>query len=171
MRRKRAHGQATDPAVALLRQVPLFASVEEDDLTWFARAARVRRLGEGEPIVIEGSYGSTFFLLVSGSATVSVQGKPIRALNPGDTFGEVVAATRGRRTATVTTATEVEVQTWMSWDLRALFDGNGDLAWQLATRIASLVEAPEDRKSTRLNSSHSQISYAVFCLKKKKPSR
>src|SRR2546430_1074882 len=27
----------------------------------------------------------------------------------------------------------------------------------------------EDRKSTRLNSSHSQISYAVFCLKKKKP--
>jgi len=140
---KKRHEQATDPAVALLRQVPLFASVEEDDLTWFARAARLRRLGEGEPIVIEGSYGSTFFLLVSGSATVSVQGKPIRALNPGDTFGEVVAATRGRRTATVTTATEVEVQTWMSWDLRALFDGNGDLAWQLATRIASLVEAPD----------------------------
>src|SRR2546430_5429205 len=29
------------------------------------------------------------------------------------------------------------------------------------------AEALEDRKSTRLNSSHSQISYAVFCLKKK----
>src|SRR2546427_8132422 len=28
-----------------------------------------------------------------------------------------------------------------------------------------------DRKSTRLNSSHSQISYAVFCLKKKRPAR
>src|SRR3712207_7617824 len=27
--------------------------------------------------------------------------------------------------------------------------------------------APEDRKSTRLNSSHANISYAVFCLKKK----
>src|SRR2546430_10360607 len=41
--------------------------------------------------------------------------------------------------------------------------------------VEALVEAPEfdafdlsDRKSTRLNSSHSQISYAVFCLKKKK---
>src|SRR2546430_9278502 len=32
----------------------------------------------------------------------------------------------------------------------------------------SLVDAALDRKSTRLNSSHSQISYAVFCLKKKK---
>src|SRR3712207_8909777 len=29
----------------------------------------------------------------------------------------------------------------------------------------------EDRKSTRLNSSHANISYAVFCLKKKNPTR
>src|SRR2546427_9228322 len=41
-------------------------------------------------------------------------------------------------------------------------------------RIRQLPELCEcwskrDRKSTRLNSSHSQISYAVFCLKKKKP--
>src|SRR2546427_1101865 len=33
------------------------------------------------------------------------------------------------------------------------------------------ARAPRDRKSTRLNSSHSQISYAVFCLKKKKITR
>src|SRR2546421_9291783 len=31
------------------------------------------------------------------------------------------------------------------------------------------VPTERDRKSTRLNSSHDQISYAVFCLKKKKP--
>src|SRR2546430_11537920 len=30
------------------------------------------------------------------------------------------------------------------------------------------IQSERDRKSTRLNSSHSQISYAVFCLKKKK---
>src|SRR3712207_9221557 len=30
------------------------------------------------------------------------------------------------------------------------------------------LRAPRDRKSTRLNSSHANISYAVFCLKKKK---
>src|SRR2546427_8000615 len=33
---------------------------------------------------------------------------------------------------------------------------------------ADLLRSGLDRKSTRLNSSHSQISYAVFCLKKKK---
>src|SRR2546430_4104703 len=63
----------------------------------------------------------------------------------------------------------------------------GEDAWLLAGRHRRLVigrgtagavpyfalqmqDAPQlrDRKSTRLNSSHSQISYAVFCLKKKK---
>src|SRR2546430_12746619 len=43
----------------------------------------------------------------------------------------------------------------------------------IGQREASKTHAPApsralDRKSTRLNSSHSQISYAVFCLKKKK---
>src|SRR2546430_9534592 len=43
------------------------------------------------------------------------------------------------------------------------------LSWN-STDATELTIAPEvgDRKSTRLNSSHSQISYAVFCLKKKK---
>src|SRR4051794_41272843 len=34
--------------------------------------------------------------------------------------------------------------------------------------VGGLVPAQRDRKSTRLNSSHPSISYAVFCLKKKK---
>src|SRR5256886_11235564 len=34
--------------------------------------------------------------------------------------------------------------------------------------ISNFTKGKTDRKSTRLNSSHSQISYAVFCLKKKK---
>src|SRR2546421_4161400 len=43
-------------------------------------------------------------------------------------------------------------------------DGRGDYA-QTECRSADADET--DRKSTRLNSSHDQISYAVFCLKKK----
>src|SRR3712207_7286631 len=36
-------------------------------------------------------------------------------------------------------------------------------------RPGGRARRPADRKSTRLNSSHANISYAVFCLKKKKP--
>src|SRR2546427_5710807 len=62
--------------------------------------------------------------------------------------------------------------------------GTGSSNWQMGTRCRAGMEKPRrstpaasdkarlatDRKSTRLNSSHSQISYAVFCLKKKKQS-
>src|SRR6266496_3281269 len=49
--------------------------------------------------------------------------------------------------------------------------GKGDLANESGCRSGcrrANPTAPEDRKSTRLNSSHVEISYAVFCLKKKK---
>src|SRR5436309_7504827 len=48
--------------------------------------------------------------------------------------------------------------------LQSLPGTNG--GYKLA-RSANQITALEDRKSTRLNSSHVKISYAVFCLKKK----
>src|SRR2546430_10736775 len=51
----------------------------------------------------------------------------------------------------------MELHTRVLW--RTLSSGTGHYALSLADFT--------DRKSTRLNSSHSQISYAVFCLKKK----
>src|SRR5256886_8353207 len=43
--------------------------------------------------------------------------------------------------------------------------------WPNENKMSDARSAVRDRKSTRLNSSHSQISYAVFCLKKKKITR
>src|SRR5579871_6934060 len=40
-----------------------------------------------------------------------------------------------------------------------------------AEHVAAAADVAEDRKSTRLNSSHVESSYAVFCLKKKKQKR
>src|SRR5258708_8143170 len=44
----------------------------------------------------------------------------------------------------------------------------GNVYMQMRDELGTLYEDEEDRKSTRLNSSHQIISYAVFCLKKKK---
>src|SRR5437667_616675 len=52
-----------------------------------------------------------------------------------------------------------------SADLLDVLRRKDDRAARLANR---LHRVPEDRKSTRLNSSHITISYAVFCLKKKR---
>src|SRR2546427_3348678 len=45
---------------------------------------------------------------------------------------------------------------------------DGELSLPERAALARSGRLSSDRKSTRLNSSHSQISYAVFCLKKKK---
>src|SRR5688572_31803042 len=75
-----------------------------------------------------------------------------------------VISTRANTNARVTTFTTVLAQQKME-QLRSLtwgFDSMGLPLTDTSTNITA------DRKSTRLNSSHSQISYAVFCLKKKK---
>src|SRR5688572_31140735 len=61
-----------------------------------------------------------------------------------------------------------------SWgDKYPPYDLDDVIPTRIAEEMNELLLKPDivmegDRKSTRLNSSHSQISYAVFCLKKKK---
>src|SRR5690606_41485258 len=51
-------------------------------------------------------------------------------------------------------------------ELRQEMQSSSDVKRKKATKRLRVVEALRDRKSTRLNSSHVKISYAVFCLKK-----
>src|SRR5689334_1482095 len=53
-------------------------------------------------------------------------------------------------------------------EVRAAIAMKNKLPSELMTTLARDRDEGVDRKSTRLNSSHSSISYAVFCLKKKK---
>src|SRR3712207_8146477 len=52
--------------------------------------------------------------------------------------------------------------------LAAALAGLAEVLERLVRDEELLVRVPADRKSTRLNSSHANISYAVFCLNKKK---
>src|SRR6202012_6278670 len=49
--------------------------------------------------------------------------------------------------------------------------GDHDARREVEEHEVAREAVPSDRKSTRLNSSHTVISYAVFCLKKNKPRR
>src|SRR3712207_9250307 len=62
-------------------------------------------------------------------------------------------------------------------NLQGTFAGIGDVVqarlngWNLSVFEGNRRGPIKDRKSTRLNSSHANISYAVFCLKKKKKTK
>src|SRR5690554_7662651 len=51
--------------------------------------------------------------------------------------------------------------------INSLYVDDADTKKLTEAAICAMLEELEDRKSTRLNSSHVRISYAVFCLKKK----
>src|SRR5688500_20211051 len=59
---------------------------------------------------------------------------------------------------------EVDIARWLSVSASGRLDHHSEYGTFFSPRVSAL-----DRKSTRLNSSHLVISYAVFCLKKKKP--
>src|SRR5690606_5510336 len=69
---------------------------------------------------------------------------------------------------------EPDTRPFLNWalanDIRVLFPitrEDGLLDWTVGSPDGDVER--QDRKSTRLNSSHVKISYAVFCLKKKRP--
>src|SRR5688572_32721791 len=73
-----------------------------------------------------------------------------------------------RRAAPWRSASDVEQHGEAAQHIFIIFAEQGHEVRLGAHRVGhELIFVPEDRKSTRLNSSHSQISYAVFCLKKK----
>src|SRR3712207_7710393 len=74
------------------------------------------------------------------------------------------------------TALRARLPDWPGWQVFASARGTllqGDQEAEVARSLfLAAYERAQDRKSTRLNSSHANISYAVFCLKKKRrPSR
>src|SRR5437870_11061237 len=56
---------------------------------------------------------------------------------------------------------------WLNWDGAFLMGPRYLRFLEAVDRTGTIRAAGRDRKSTRLNSSHVAISYAVFCLKKK----
>src|SRR5438034_438876 len=99
-------------------------------------------------------------------------GEPVPvAKQPGDA---VVGGTRNQQGAFRFRATKIGADTALARIVAMVRDAQSSKA--PAQRLADLAGkylvivalAAGDRKSTRLNSSHTVISYAVFCLKKKK---
>ena len=80
-----------DADVPSLRALPLFAELEPDQAARVAAQASVREAAAGDDVVEQWSLGSEFFVILDGTASVSVDGQPARELEAGDFFGELRA--------------------------------------------------------------------------------
>jgi CRP/FNR family cyclic AMP-dependent transcriptional regulator len=130
-------------AVEALQRVPLLEGIERRELERLARLFRERSFPEGATVTIEGEPGIGFFVIVDGSAEVSVGGEMKGALGPGDSFGEMALIDEGPRTATVVAATDLRCLGLSAWDFRPFVEEHPSVAWTLLRALAQRVRLLE----------------------------
>ncbi|MET0201108.1 MAG: aminotransferase class I/II-fold pyridoxal phosphate-dependent enzyme [Gaiellaceae bacterium] len=74
-----------------LRELPIFAGLEPGQAAQVAARASLREIAAGEPVIEQWDLGAEFFVIVEGTATVTVDGQQARELGRGDFFGELRA--------------------------------------------------------------------------------
>ena len=87
----------------MLKTVPLFAHCNSKQIEFIATQVEDMDFSAGRVLCTEGHSGGDFFMLLTGGADVTRQGRPIAKIAPGDFFGEIAVVDGGPRTATVTT--------------------------------------------------------------------
>jgi CRP-like cAMP-binding protein len=86
-----------------LREIPLLEGISDRDVGVIARLFDDLDVDPGSHLITEGSFAHEFFIILSGSVEVSIDGTVVTTLGPGDFFGEVALMEHVRRTASVVT--------------------------------------------------------------------
>lgn len=100
---------AHDPKLQLIRNVELFRGCSEREYRHLGAAFDQLDLPAGEVLIHQGRHGAEAFVLVRGTAEVSIAGERIAMLGAGSVIGEMALVDRGPRTATVTLTSDATV--------------------------------------------------------------
>jgi CRP/FNR family cyclic AMP-dependent transcriptional regulator len=110
-----------------------------------AAAMREHEYAAGDTVTTEGEGGIAFFVVLEGSATVTVRGEEKGKLAAGDHFGELAMIAGEERGATITADTEMRCLSMTRWEFRPFVIEHPDVAWSLLETLAKrLREAAGD---------------------------
>ncbi|HYK96217.1 MAG TPA: cyclic nucleotide-binding domain-containing protein [Candidatus Dormibacteraeota bacterium] len=111
-----------DARVAVLRDVPLFADLDDRAIQAVAILANEAAFKAGDVLMLEGEPGDAFFVIVDGTVRIERGGRPIRSLTAGGYLGEIALYDRRPRTATATCVTDVRTLTIRAHEFERLME-------------------------------------------------
>jgi CRP/FNR family cyclic AMP-dependent transcriptional regulator len=126
----------TKDTVSRLANVPLFSDCSQRDLSTIARVVREIPHAAGTIIAREGEPGVGLFILLDGTAEVSIGGRKKATLGPGEFFGEIALLDGGPRTATVMAKTDVQLLGLTEWVFRGLMTEHPTIALKTLQQMA-----------------------------------
>jgi CRP-like cAMP-binding protein len=133
--------RSTTSSTDTLEQVPLLEELTKRDRQRLAQSMKERTFASGQEIVVEGRGGVGFFIILEGKAAVTIGGKLIQVLGPGDYFGEMALLDGGERTATITSDGELRCATMTAWAFKSFVIDNPKVAWAMLQVLAQRVRA------------------------------
>lgn len=128
---------------ALIAQVPLFARCSKKEIGRIAAIATKVTAYEGDVIVEEGTSGGDFHIVASGEAAVTIGGKKIRKVGPGDYFGEMSLLGNRLRSATVTAASRMNLYVVDSKGFNQMLDSTPSVTLSILTTLSGRLRAAE----------------------------
>jgi len=131
--------------VNMLKGIDLFTDLSKKELSTMADCLRPLSHSDGEVIVSEGDTDARFFIVTSGSATASVNGKKLATFTPGNYFGEISLIDRGPRTATVKANGATETLSAASFSFRPMLKANPEMMHKLLVKLCERVRALDKR--------------------------
>jgi CRP/FNR family cyclic AMP-dependent transcriptional regulator len=131
-----------------LKRVPLFSSLSQRQLKRLGRDFKERRFRPGTSIVRQGHMsGVDFFVIAEGEASVSIDGREVARLGPGDHFGELALIGERVRSATVTAEVPLRCLVTASWHFRRFVKDNPDVSWKLLQHLAGVVGQEQNKRT------------------------
>ena len=140
----------SEDTIALLRAVPVFSELGEDELARVAEVAVPRQFVAGEVVFREGDESSTCYVVRNGRARAVREhpdGRSITLANfgPGDIFGELAMFDDERRSATIETLEDTEAIAILGGDMRRLLSEHAEIAVKLLASLGRRLRETNER--------------------------
>jgi len=140
----------SEDTIALLRAVPVFSDLGEDELARVADVAFPRQFVAGEVVFREGDESSTCYVVRQGRARAVREhpdGRSITLANfgPGDIFGELAMFDDERRSATIETLEDTEAIAILGGEMRRLLSEHAEIAVKMLASLGRRLRETNER--------------------------